>query len=164
MNTNYTWTGKNNEWGLKGYALRDVPRELIGALRKLRDYEKTNLSPGKLKEIDEEYTKLAKELMYYREQKKKGLMFEFPCKAGDVIYRIDTDPKIVCECPVPHTVASIEIGENDKVLFLNHSIEPICDLESLQNGTPYMDYYMVFLTYDEAQKALEKLNRTGQQP
>ena len=54
MDTNYTWIGKNDEWGLNGYALRDVPRELIGALRKLRDYEKTNLSPGKLKEIDED--------------------------------------------------------------------------------------------------------------
>ena len=161
-----TWTDKNGGWGLKNYDIRQAPGELMGALCKLRDYEMSNLDPRQLQAVDAEFSRQAKELMHYRELVKKGLLVELPCRPGDMLYRIDTDPNIFCGSPVPHTVDHIEIREDGRVLFVESGGETICDLESLQNGMPYLDYYRAFHTYSEAQRALEQLmeSRTGQQP
>ena len=160
-----TWTDKCGGWGLKGYDMSQAPEGIREAICRLKEYEMSGLAPDQLKAVDAEFSRQAKELMYYRELNKKGLLFELPCEVGDVLYRIDTDPNIYCEAPVPYTVNSIKIYGQDKVLFIDQTGESICDLESLQNSTPFLDYYMVYITYDEAQNALEKLmeSRTGQQ-
>lgn len=160
-----TWTNESGEWGLKDYDIRQAPKELTGALCKLRDYEMSGLDPGQLRMVDMEYSMQARELMHYRELAKKGLLVELPCRPGDTLYRIDTDPDIFCGYPVPHTVDRIEIRNDGRVLFVESGGETICDMESLQNGTLYLDYYRIFHTYSEAQRALEQLmeSRTGQQ-
>ena len=153
-----TWTDKCGGWGLKGYDMSQAPEEIREAIYRLKEYEMSGLAPDQLKEVDTEFSKQARELMYYRELKSKGRLFEFPCEVGDVLYMIDTDPKICCKSIGSYIVSSIKVFEADSVLFLDYAGNPICDLESLQNGTPFLDYYMIYLTYDEAQKALDKLN------
>ena len=37
-----TWKKENGEWGLKGYDIKKVPRELYGYMCKLKDYEEND--------------------------------------------------------------------------------------------------------------------------
>ncbi len=48
-----TYHYPDGTWGVKGIAWIDIPRELYGALCKLKDYEDCGISPDKLREIIE---------------------------------------------------------------------------------------------------------------
>lgn len=48
-----TYHYPDGTWGVKGIAWSDIPRELYGALYKLKDYEDCGISPDKLREIME---------------------------------------------------------------------------------------------------------------
>ncbi len=50
INKRLTWD-KPGEWGIKNYDIKKAPKEIYGALCKLRDYERTGLSPDELKDI-----------------------------------------------------------------------------------------------------------------
>lgn len=46
----------NGTWGLiNGYDIKKVPKELYGALCKLKEYEETGLDPNKVAELNELY-------------------------------------------------------------------------------------------------------------
>ena len=51
-----TWENNSGEWGLNDYDIKQVPKELMGAINKLKDYEKSGLDPEQLREIDEEFS------------------------------------------------------------------------------------------------------------
>ena len=57
-----TFENENGTWGIKGYDVKKVPKELYGAMCKLRDYERIIESPQKLLEVDELYSDMCKEL------------------------------------------------------------------------------------------------------
>jgi len=57
-----TWKKKNGEWGLKGYDIKKVPRELYGYMCKLKDYEENELTEEKKQAIDDAYSEQAKEI------------------------------------------------------------------------------------------------------
>lgn len=51
-----TYKNPDGTWGLNnGYDIKKVPRELYGALCKLKDYEETGLDPDKAEELDGMY-------------------------------------------------------------------------------------------------------------
>lgn len=67
------WSLRNIPWGelFEGRRIEPKARQAIyGALCKLKDYEDTGLEPGDLREIDEEYQKLAKEVAGLREKER----------------------------------------------------------------------------------------------
>lgn len=51
-----TWSNPNGTWGLKNYDIKKVPGELQGALYKLHDYEKTDLSPNEVETMKEDFS------------------------------------------------------------------------------------------------------------
>ena len=67
-----TFENENGTWGIKGYDIKNVPKELYGAMCKLRDYERIIESPQKLLEVDKLYSDKCKELA---EEKKKWMNF-----------------------------------------------------------------------------------------
>lgn len=89
----------------------------------------------------------------YEDLEEKGLLLKLPCKAGDIVYRIDTAPQIEHREIETCIVENILICENGKVLLeADDYHDIICDLESLINGKLYSNYYRVFLTRSEAEE------------
>lgn len=79
-----------------------------------------------------------------------------PCKCGDTVYRVDTDPCVDDNNIELFYIDNIVICDNGDVLFKYDSYDGvICDLKSIEKGEPYLDYYKVFLTKEEAEKALK---------
>lgn len=88
----------------------------------------------------------------------QGTFYRFPCKVGDTLYRIDTDEKIDNAEIEPFTVEYIVIYENGEVLFKYDAYDGvICHLENIITDKPYLDYYRVFLTKEEAEQALAEM-------
>lgn len=102
-----TWNNPDGTWGLKNMDIKDVPRELYGAVCKLKDYEKTGLMPEQIVEMDELYLEKCKEVAKLQKQMKslsakmeeKELIEEedilkfYYCESKDEYYigkRIDT--------------------------------------------------------------------------
>lgn len=63
-----TYKNEDGTWGIKGYDIKKVPKELYGALCKLKDYEETGLMPSQIFEIDEMYTDKCRELAAVKEE------------------------------------------------------------------------------------------------
>lgn len=70
-----TWKNPDGTWGLKNGDIKNIPRELYGALCKLKDYEETGLMPDEMAElketaklIDEIYLKQCREINNLRRQ------------------------------------------------------------------------------------------------
>lgn len=85
-----------------------------------------------------------------------------PCGVGDTIYRVDTDPEIDCDSDVKFEIYTVEniVILGDEILFKYDAYDGvICTLDNLISGTPYLDYYRVFLSEVEAKKLLEELRR-----
>ncbi len=57
-----TWKNPDGTWGLNNMDIKDVPKELYGAVCKLKDYEETGLMPERMVEMDELYTEKCKEV------------------------------------------------------------------------------------------------------
>lgn len=57
-----TWKNPDGTWGLNNMDIKDVPRELYGAVCKLKDYEETGLMPEQIVEMDELYLKKCQEV------------------------------------------------------------------------------------------------------
>lgn len=53
MDNKLTFSSVTGDWGLKGYDIKQVPGPLMGAMCKLRDYEKTGLSPDGVERLKE---------------------------------------------------------------------------------------------------------------
>ena len=89
----------------------------------------------------------------------QGLLLMLPCKVGDTLYRIDTDKFIENTEIIPFTVEYIVICENGDIMFEYDDAYNgvICHLENIITDKPYLDYYRVFLTKEEAEAALEKM-------
>lgn len=72
-----TWSNPDGTWGLKNYDIQNVPRELYGAMCKLHDYEKTDLSPDEVETMKEDFFP-AEAAVYLRECTKKDTGW-IPC-------------------------------------------------------------------------------------
>lgn len=48
-----TWEKSNEEWGINGHSIKEVPRELYGFFCKLHEYEKTGLEPDEVMKLKE---------------------------------------------------------------------------------------------------------------
>lgn len=57
-----TWKNPDGTWGLKNIDIKEVPKELYGAICKLKDYEETGLMPEQIVEMDELYAEKCKEV------------------------------------------------------------------------------------------------------
>ena len=81
-----------------------------------------------------------------------------PCRVGDTIYRVDTDPNTSDSDTrfETYTVENIVIL-GDAILFKYDAFDGvICTLDNLMSGTLYLDCYKVFLSEDAAKRFLEK--------
>lgn len=95
----------------------------------------------------------------YEELEEKGLLLKLPCKVGDRIYRIDTDEKIENREIEIYDIDNIVICSDGEILLKYDAYDGvICYLENITTDKPYLDYYRCFLTKEEADKALQKMN------
>lgn len=95
-----------------------------------------------------------------KELEEQGLLLKLPCKVGDTLYRIDTDENIENAEIEPYTIENIVICRNGDVLFKYDAYDGvICHLENIITDKPYLDFYRVFLTKEEAE---QKLKEVGQ--
>jgi hypothetical protein len=130
-----------------------------GGVERLAAYEDTGLTPGEVKSMQEEHfsgLEMAKlhsalmELKKYQEADKDGRLAVLPCKAGDTVYEV-TSRKTISE----YRVKAIRVElfctfiEWDIVAgFVDKSIF----------GVPVNEIgKSVFLTREEAEKALEEM-------
>ena len=125
----------------------NCPFDKLG--RKLKAYEDTGLTPEQILAMDEEYTKLAKELGEYKRLEEQGRLIKLPCKVGDTVWENDEHLEVLTECKV------------DRFAFDNAG-ELYC-IYSAKNGFFSAKRYIeefgktLFLTKAEAEKALEEM-------
>lgn len=72
-----TWSKSDGTWGLKNYDIQNVPKELYGAICKLHNYEKTDLSPDEVEAMKKDFSP-AEAAVYLRECTKKDTGW-IPC-------------------------------------------------------------------------------------
>lgn len=145
---------------------------LIDAANSLAAYEDTGLDPEQIKDMAENVeTRLLTwfesrygfpvgELMDLLESKQEGRLVVLPCKVGDTVYKIDTDPQLDSREILELTVDNFVVCEDGGILVKYDSWDGvICTADNLVNGTAYLDYYRVFLTREEAEAALQKGRR-----
>lgn len=91
---------------------------------------------------------------------------KLPCSVGDTLYRLDIDPNMPDHVIEPYCIDNIVLRGDGDVLFKYDAFDGIiCDLKSLITGEPYLDYYKVFLTWEQADAArkalLKKCDKEG---
>lgn len=111
-------------------------------------------------EYDEGYSAIDK-CAEYEDLEEQGLLLKLPCKVGDTMYRINTDKKIKNAEIEPYTIENIVICEDGDILFKYDAYDGvICHLENIITDKPYLDFYRVFLTQDEAEKTLKRIQNS----
>lgn len=148
------------------------------AIKRLAEYEKTNLEPSQLKEISpmyqskcEEVAKLQKsieklketnldavemckihigleKLKEYQQKLADGRMVELPCKTGDVIFLVDYEEKVIDESEV----LSIDIGTGN-------SINTTSDYLERMDSSAFGKY--AFKSKEEAEQALKESSESN---
>ena len=100
---------------------------------------------------------LRNKLGMLEDKQELGLLYEFPCKPGDTLYRIATDESADSLEIEPCTIDNIVICKNGDILFKYDAYDGvICHLENLTEGTLYLDTYKVFFTEEQAKKYIEQ--------
>ena len=61
---------------------------ILRALIELAHYRNTGLTPEQLRQVDEEFSRVSKELGEYKKAEEQSLIPRFPCKIGDIIYEV----------------------------------------------------------------------------
>lgn len=92
--------------------------KILKLAKRLKEYEDTNIEPSQLAEIDrlyqakcEEVATLKKEIAEYRQKLVDGRLVELPCKAGDIIFLVDFDERVIDESEV----ISIDIATGNSI-------------------------------------------------
>lgn len=98
-------------------------------------------------------------LKEYEDLEERGLLVKLPCKVGDTLYRIDIDSQIDIREIQQYHIDNIVICDDGDILFKYDALDGcICNLDSIVNKKPYLDYYMTYLTKEEAEQKLNELN------
>ena len=101
-----------------------------------------------------------KKLSDYEDLEEQGKLPKLPCAVGDRLYQINADEPDTDEPDTDiqsYTIDNIVIREGE-ILFKYDSWDGvICDLDSLINGSKYLDCLRTFFTYEEAEAALKEL-------
>ena len=88
-----TYEKENGEWGLNGYDIKKVPKELYGAICKLHEYEDLGLTPEELRQIDDMYAVRCKEISDLKKQieqeKKPEEMSDWKSHIADRFLRME---------------------------------------------------------------------------
>lgn len=136
---------------------KDVLRQLIRQLyAALKPYEDTGYGPDEISDLALSKATAETIVSQYEQLEKEGRLVVLPCKPGDTLFRIDLYPQDTEKVVTPFVVDNIVICEDGEVLLKYDSYDGvICTLESLVNGTRYLDFYRTFLTREEAERALE---------
>lgn len=77
-----TYHSDNGTWGIEGFDIQRCPRELYGALCKLKDYEDTGMSPDDTRKLDELYLDKCKEVNTLRDE-----LEEYRCREYERAHR-----------------------------------------------------------------------------
>lgn len=102
---------------------------------------------------------IAKKLSEYEDMEEQGRLVKLPCKVGDILYRVDVDPNITEHDIIPYRIDNIVLCDDGDILFKYDAYDGIiCGLKSLTEGELYLDYYKVFLTREQAEQALQRVN------
>lgn len=149
-------------------------------MAKLAEYEDTGLEPEEVKQLNasdaskeessikyyNEMRKYRDELKYYKKLEVQGLLIKLPCKVGDTVYEIDIDC-IEKDCPYWHEGSAVFRDDGDCVLepddakycnnFVIHEVIMTnlnCIIRLITEDSIGKT---VFLTREEAEKALEEM-------
>ena len=98
-------------------------------------------------------TELRERLKFYEDKLENGTLIELPCKVGDTVYRLDTDTGDI----EPMVIENMIIDKEDIILRADSYDYVICHLSNIIEKTPYLDCFLVFLTKEEAEARLKKL-------
>lgn len=105
-------------------------------------------------------SKAVDKLGQFEDMEEQGRIVKLPCKVGDTLYRIDVDPNITEHDIIPYYIDNIVLCDDGDILFKYDAYDGIiCGLKSLTEGEPYLDYYKVFLTREQAEQALQALKQ-----
>ncbi|MBD5546923.1 MAG: hypothetical protein HDQ97_05940 [Lachnospiraceae bacterium] len=97
-------------------------------------------------------------LKQYEDLEEQGKLLKLPCAVGDRIYRIDTDEKIENRKVEIYDIDNIAILSDGTILLKYDAYDGvICELENIVAGSMYLDFYRCFLTQEEADDALKKM-------
>ncbi len=97
-----------------------------------------------------------KKLSDFEDLEEQGKLPRLPCAVGDRLYQINADEPSDTDIQ-SYAIDNIVIREGE-ILFKHDSWDGvICDLDSLINGSKYLDCLRTFLTYEEAEAALKEL-------
>ncbi len=97
-------------------------------------------------------------LKQYEDLEEQGKLLKLPCAVGDRIYRIDTDEKIENRKVEIYDIDNIVILSDGTILLKYDAYDGvICELENVVAGSLYLDFYRCFLTQEEAEAALKKM-------
>lgn len=90
----------------------------------------------------------------------KTTVYSFPCNVGDTLYRVDVELDI--KEVEPYIIDNIVICSTGDVLFRADAYDDvICTLENLTQDTLYLDTFKIFMSKEEAEKALFELKERG---
>lgn len=97
----------------------------------------------------------------WKRLEEQGKLLILPVAAGDRIYRINTfewdDDEGIEICEIDNIVMS----SDGAILFKYDAYDGvICELENIVTEKPYLDYYRVFLTQEQAESALLEMKET----
>ena len=160
-----------------------VYKEYCEMIDTLASYEDLEVTPEQIREIDKLYAEKCRELeewkakatmnttplektvallteaklQEYQDAEENGLLLRLPCKVGDTVYRIDTDPDVDPEIEPCHVDNIVICNDGDVLLKYDAYDGVICSLDSIVNGTPYLDYYMTYLIQEEAEAKLAEM-------
>ncbi len=140
-----TFENENGTWGIKGYDIKKVPKELYGAMCKLRDYERIIESPQKLLEVDNLYSDKCKEINRLHIQLaevKKQLSI---CTVGDIVYFVSFEKEKIYELPITQ-IRSVQVGTEPSYFYDSGKFQ-FCNYD-IGNS--------IFLSEEEAKEALQK--------
>lgn len=124
------------------------------AIERLAEYEDTGLTPEQIIAMDEEYTKMAKELGEYKRLEEQGRLIKLPCNVGEEVWIIEDINCLIHKGKVESFtrdqhfnrgwLAEIKIAEG----VISSCWERFEDFGKI-----------VFLTKAEAEKALEEMEK-----
>ena len=135
------------------YNLRDIvdaltDEELLPIAEKFAAYEDTGLTPGEIKSLQGEWHANLAALDVYRKAEADGRLIILPCKVGDTVYLIPT-----------HNGRTYCGVAEDKIQMVGLTSRGVHIKACLKQDKMYMLNKRAFLTREEAEKALEAMEK-----
>ena len=126
------------------------------AIERLAVYEDTGLTPEQILAMDEEYTKLAKELGEYKRLEEQSRLIKLPIAIGETVYKLSH----IFECEYDYECKEEEPFKCECNAFCEHESKVYRVIPRPFDISMLSEFgKTIFLTKAEAEKALEEMEK-----